>query len=138
MEQNTILRQMSDKLSAANRFSFSATREINAALAAGRSLQEKAQIEVVVCLPNAGSASPTPATRLIGQIVRSTGGPAYVTQSTKNQSPNAPNSSDGVVPYWSSHMDGATSELIVPSGHGAHQNPQAIGEVRRILILNAH
>jgi pimeloyl-ACP methyl ester carboxylesterase len=51
---------------------------------------------------------------------------------------DAPNSSDGVVPYWSSHMDGAQSELIVPSAHPAHQNPQAIKEVRRILALNAH
>jgi len=50
---------------------------------------------------------------------------------------DAPNSSDGVVPYWSSHMDGAKSELIVPSAHPAHQNPQAIREVRRILELNA-
>ena len=33
-------------------------------------------------------------------------------------------------------MDGAKSELIVSSGHGAHQNPKAIVEVRRILILN--
>jgi hypothetical protein len=41
--------------------------------------------------------------------------------------------SDGIVPYWSSHMDGAESELVVPSGHSAHQNPQAIAEVRRIL-----
>jgi hypothetical protein len=41
--------------------------------------------------------------------------------------------SDGVVPYWSSHMDTAESELIVPSGHDAHQNPQAIAEVERIL-----
>ena len=49
---------------------------------------------------------------------------------------DAPNSSDGVVPYWSSHMDGAKSELIVSSGHGAHQNPKAIQEVRRILVLN--
>jgi hypothetical protein len=51
---------------------------------------------------------------------------------------DAPNSSDGIVPYWSLDMDGAKSELIVPSGHGAHQNPHAIKEVRRILILNAH
>src|SRR5262249_54621518 len=50
---------------------------------------------------------------------------------------DAPNSSDGVVPYWSSHMVGAQSELVVPSGHGAHQNPKAIQEVRRILVLNA-
>jgi pimeloyl-ACP methyl ester carboxylesterase len=45
--------------------------------------------------------------------------------------------SDGVVPYWSSHMEKAKSELIVPSGHNAHQNPQAIAEVGRILRLHA-
>jgi pimeloyl-ACP methyl ester carboxylesterase len=45
--------------------------------------------------------------------------------------------SDGVVPYWSSHMDTAESELIVPSGHDAHKNPQAIAEVGRILRLHA-
>ena len=50
---------------------------------------------------------------------------------------DTPNSSDGVVPYWSSHLDGAQSELIVPSNHSAHQNPQAIEEVRRILKLHA-
>jgi len=44
--------------------------------------------------------------------------------------------SDGVVPYWSSHMETAESELIVPSGHGVHKNPQAIAEVERILKLN--
>jgi len=47
-----------------------------------------------------------------------------------------PVKSDGVVPYWSSHMDGAKSELVVPSSHSAHQNPQAIAEVKRILNLN--
>jgi len=46
---------------------------------------------------------------------------------------DTPNSSDGVVPYWSSHMDGAVSEKIVPSGHSAHQHPEAIAEVLRIL-----
>jgi pimeloyl-ACP methyl ester carboxylesterase len=50
---------------------------------------------------------------------------------------DTPNSSDGVVPYWSSHLDGAQSELVVPSNHGAHQNPKAIAEVKRILLLNA-
>ena len=49
---------------------------------------------------------------------------------------DSPHSSDGVVPYWSSHMDGAQSECIVPSDHGAHQNPQAFAEVKRILKLN--
>jgi pimeloyl-ACP methyl ester carboxylesterase len=49
---------------------------------------------------------------------------------------DTPNSSDGVVPYWSSHLDGAQSELIVPSDHGAQYNPQAIREVERILKLH--
>ena len=50
---------------------------------------------------------------------------------------DSPNSSDGVVPYWSSHLNGAESEDIVPSGHGAHQNPEAIAEVLRILKATA-
>jgi pimeloyl-ACP methyl ester carboxylesterase len=49
---------------------------------------------------------------------------------------NTPNSSDGVVPYWSSHLDGAQSELIVDSGHDAQTNPEAIHEVARILKEN--
>src|SRR5262245_51059114 len=49
---------------------------------------------------------------------------------------DTPNSSDGVVPYWSSHLAGAQSELIVNSDHGAQYNPQAIREVVRILRLN--
>jgi hypothetical protein len=45
-----------------------------------------------------------------------------------------PQSTDGIVPYWSSHIDGAQSELIVPSGHWSNQHPMAIAEVRRILV----
>jgi pimeloyl-ACP methyl ester carboxylesterase len=50
---------------------------------------------------------------------------------------DSPNSSDGVVPYWSSHMNGAQTENIVPSNHSAHQNPQAIEDVLRILKAHA-
>lgn len=32
----------------------------------------------------------------------------------------------------------ATSEKIVPSGHNAHQTPEAIEEVHRILKLHQH
>ena len=46
---------------------------------------------------------------------------------------DTPNSSDGVVPYWSSHLEGAESEKIVPSGHGAEHSPEGIAEVVRIL-----
>ena len=49
---------------------------------------------------------------------------------------DTPNSSDGIVPYWSSHLAGAQSELVVHSGHMAQRNPDAIGEVDRILKLN--
>ena len=48
---------------------------------------------------------------------------------------DTPNSSDGVVAYWSSHLKGAQSELIVPSNHSAPRNGQAIAEVDRILKL---
>src|SRR6266700_460291 len=50
---------------------------------------------------------------------------------------DTPNSSDGVVAYWSSHLDGARSEFIAPCDHGSPKNPQAIAEVHRILQLNA-
>ena len=49
---------------------------------------------------------------------------------------DTPNSSDGVVPYLSSHLEGAQSERIVPSDHGAHQNKEGMEEVHRILLLN--
>jgi pimeloyl-ACP methyl ester carboxylesterase len=44
--------------------------------------------------------------------------------------------SDGVVPYESSHLDFTQSEKLVPSGHGAHAHPLAIDEVKRILRLH--
>jgi pimeloyl-ACP methyl ester carboxylesterase len=50
---------------------------------------------------------------------------------------DTPKSSDGVVPYWSSHLDGAKSEFIAPCNHSSPLNPQAIAEVHRILKLNA-
>jgi hypothetical protein len=43
-------------------------------------------------------------------------------------------SSDGVVPYWSSQLDGAESELIVPKNHIVQDDPLCIAEVRRILL----
>jgi pimeloyl-ACP methyl ester carboxylesterase len=45
-------------------------------------------------------------------------------------------STDGVVPYWSSHLDGAQSETIVPGPHGSCELPQTIAELDRILRLN--
>lgn len=42
-------------------------------------------------------------------------------------------SSDGIVPYWSSHLDRARSEKIVASGHGAVEHPDTLVEIKRIL-----
>jgi pimeloyl-ACP methyl ester carboxylesterase len=49
---------------------------------------------------------------------------------------DCPNCSDGVVAYWSSHLDGAKSEVIVPGPHGSCELPQTIAELNRILRLN--
>jgi hypothetical protein len=46
-------------------------------------------------------------------------------------------SNDGVVPYQSAHLDGADSELAIPSWHSVQETPAAILEVRRILGLHA-
>jgi pimeloyl-ACP methyl ester carboxylesterase len=43
------------------------------------------------------------------------------------------NSSDGVVPFRSSHLEGAESELIVPADHAAFTHPIAVLEIKRIL-----
>jgi len=44
-----------------------------------------------------------------------------------------PVSTDGIVPYWSSHLEGAQSERIIPSHHWTNRHPQGIAEVNRIL-----
>ena len=44
-----------------------------------------------------------------------------------------PGGSDGVVAYSSSHLDRASSETVVHSGHSVQQNALAIQEIKRIL-----
>lgn len=41
---------------------------------------------------------------------------------------------DGVVPYASAHIDNVQSELVIKSDHSAHQKPEGIKEVSRILL----
>lgn len=52
-----------------------------------------------------------------------------------NDTPDVPlaESSDGIVPYSSSHLDGAISEKVIPSGHSVQETPEAILEIRRIM-----
>lgn len=41
--------------------------------------------------------------------------------------------SDGIVPYTSSHLDGALREIIIKGGHSIHENPKTVRELRKIL-----
>jgi len=50
---------------------------------------------------------------------------------------DTPNSSDGVVEYWSSRQDGAASELIVPTDHKSYKHPKAIDDLKRVLREHA-
>jgi len=54
----------------------------------------------------------------------------------KQKQLNDPKCSDGIVPYSSSHLDGVESELVVPAGHSAHESPEALAELKRILRLH--
>ena len=44
---------------------------------------------------------------------------------------------DGMVKYTSAHVEGVESEKIVRSGHSVQGNPEAIQEIKRILIEHA-
>jgi len=46
-------------------------------------------------------------------------------------------SSDGVVPYSSSHLNGAQSEVVVPYGHSCTTKPETVQEILRILRLHS-
>ncbi len=41
--------------------------------------------------------------------------------------------SDGIVPYKSSHLDTAYRELVLTGGHGIHESPKTVQELRKIL-----
>lgn len=49
---------------------------------------------------------------------------------------NTPASSDGIVPYWSSHVAPVDSEIIIPCNHGVPDNRLASDELKRILNLH--
>jgi hypothetical protein len=47
-----------------------------------------------------------------------------------------PHSTDGLVEYYSSHLEGAESEKIVPAGHYLMAHPETVAEIKRILEEN--
>ena len=58
----------------------------------------------------------------------------YYTVCGNENAAGVPGGTDGIVPYWSSHLNTAKSELIVESGHSVQDNAAAIEEVRKILL----
>ncbi len=60
----------------------------------------------------------------------------YFTICGNNDAAGVPGGTDGIVPYSSSHLNSARSELIVESGHSVQDNASAIEEVRKILLLH--
>lgn len=66
---------------------------------------------------------------LQGLAVRNVPTHSIIGDRGKNDSPY---SSDGVVPYWSSHISWGT-ETIVPSDHSVQDAPETAEEVKRIL-----
>jgi hypothetical protein len=75
--------------------------------------------------------------RAINKIPLTSGIPYHVICGDRgkggNRDQTKPVMSDGFVPYWSSSLPDAASELIVPSNHSVHRNPEAMDEVKRIL-----
>ena len=49
---------------------------------------------------------------------------------------DTPASSDGIVPYWSSHVVPVASETMVPSNHQITRCPATSEELKRILLLH--
>ena len=47
-----------------------------------------------------------------------------------------PHSTDGLVEYYSAHLEGAESEKIVPAGHYLMDHPETVAEIKRILEEN--
>jgi len=74
--------------------------------------------------------------RLLETLSRLPVGPGVVYHSIIGQQDagiGLDSSSDGVVPYARAHLDGASSELVVPGDHGCQDSPETIQEIRRIL-----
>jgi len=87
-------------------------------------------------LPNSVSNLKPNAPYLAVMNKQSIGAPYHSIIGNRGKPGPLADSSDGVVPYWSSHLDGAQSECIVPGPHGSCELPQTIAELDRILRLH--
>ena len=72
----------------------------------------------------------------LARLPRKPGVPVHSIIGQKDPSLPIEQGSDGVVPYTSSHLDWAASELVVPGDHICQDTPETIRELRRILYLH--
>lgn len=87
-------------------------------------------------LDSVSSLSPTqPTLRILAKLPVSRSVMIHSIIGNRGKSGPIKMSSDGIVPYSSSHIESADSELIVPAGHGAFRHPEAMAEIVRILKL---
>ena len=77
----------------------------------------------------------TPETVALGQLKVAPWIPFHLIIGMRHGS-NVRRSSDGIVAYSSSHLEGAESELDVQTGHTVTHSPKTEQEVLRILKLN--
>ena len=71
--------------------------------------------------------------QLTHQVMPNIGIPYHSVVGNVHQSNDPTLMSDGIVPYQSSHLEGAQSERIFKGGHSIHAKPETILELRRIL-----
>jgi len=83
-----------------------------------------------------GMTPGNPALTALAQMPVAPGIPAHSIIAVRGDGPPE-DASDGVVAYRSAHIEGVESEVIVRSGHSVISHPQAVLEVRRILMLHA-
>jgi pimeloyl-ACP methyl ester carboxylesterase len=82
-----------------------------------------------------GMTPGNPFVNALADIPVSEGIPAHSIIAVKGDGPPE-EGNDGVVEYSSAHIDEAVSELVVRSHHSVQDHPDAIEEVRRILLLH--
>lgn len=88
-------------------------------------------------LDSVSSLSPRqPTLRILAELPMSPGVKTHSIIGNRGRAGPLEKSSDGIVPYTSSHLETADSELVVPTGHGAFHDPKAMAEILRILRLN--
>jgi pimeloyl-ACP methyl ester carboxylesterase len=113
----------------------SVVSETTAKISGGQAMTQSAASEFTKKTPNAlNLLSPSSVfMKATSSIPLRSDIPYHSIIGTRKSTDDGAGTSDGIVPYESSHLNFTESEILVPSGHNAHTHPLAIVEVKRIL-----